>query len=115
MLLFCGLSTIALSYLFFIIDLGLISCAICVHAVVMWMHMLATFFVDCCCLSAVCQSLLSPLCIIDRFCLTLRAICVHVVGMWMHMLSTLGWWIVVACLWFVKAGGFIRASIKGLC
>ena len=28
--------------------------------------------------------------------------------MWMHTLAQLGWWIVVACLWLEKAGGFIR-------
>ena len=47
------------------------------------------------------------MCIVDRFGLKSYAFCVHVVGVWMHMLAKLCWWIVVACLWFVKAGGFI--------
>ena len=38
-----------------------------------------------------------------------------VVGMWMHMLSKVCLWIVVAFMWFVKADGFIVASVIDLC
>ena len=77
-------------------------------------HAGKAWLVDCCCLSAVCQSWLFHFCIFDRFRLNIRAICVHVVGMWKHMLAKLCWWIVVACRWFVKCG-FIGASMIGLC
>ena len=57
-------------------------------------------------MSVACQNLLLHLCIYDGFGLRWFVICVHFVWMWMHMLATLGWWIVVACLWFVNAGFF---------
>ena len=131
---------------------GLKQCAICVHFVGMWMHLLAklgwwigaacllfaracfcfsfmcrvynwvdivcnvctccghvdahackALFVDCCCLSVVCQRWRFLFGIYDRLVTKWLALWVHSVGMLMHMFAKLGWWTVVACLWLVNA------------
>ena len=67
-------------------------------------HVCKALFVGCYCLSVVCQIWRLHCGIYERCVLTCLALCVHSVGMWMHKFAKLGWWIVVACLWLVKAG-----------
>ena len=106
-LLVSGLPTLAVSLWHLWQDCVEMVCTLCTLCCHVDAYVCNAWFVDCCCLCVACQSWLSHLCIDDSFGLNLCAICIQFVGMWMHMLAKLGWWIVVACLWFVNACFFI--------
>ena len=103
----CCLSVVLSKLVFFHLStfdrFGLGLHAICTFCVHVDAHACSALFVDCCCVSVVCQRLQFHLRLYDMLVMELSARWVHSVGMWMHMFAKLGWCVVVACRWLVKA------------